>query len=501
VAGRSGSRDEAIVRAALLAAFGAPADQGLAMTPIPQLEAELELELAVAVAVAVADDDATERVATSLRAAFTRPPGGDRRGRQFVDAEAAAALGAEGQGRQQRPAVVIPLRRPADRRSRRAAVGAAVALSTIIGSAGVAAASSSSMPGGELYGVKRAVEDVWVAVAAMDHDAEARVQVSLAQRRLQEVRILRAHGAGRQVIDHALTAADDQIARARQLQPVKRRTIATLQLEREHLTPQAPAGPPKGALPSLTPASGSTAEGPSGPPASPVPAAPSTTPAPTGTTAPSTTPAPTGTTAPSTTPAPTGTTAASTTPAPTDSVPSTTPAPTGDSMTHPMSHPAAAPATPASGTVTGGAAGSAAAPVAAGRPSGSPTNGQVSPLTASPSQHSPASSSSPGPLSCGKEGFRFPSALTATPPPTISTPRNSSRSAPALPPAPTVNGHDAAATALAQRCAAMVAASVLPVDLSSRLQALLVAHGYDASAARKVAQAVSGAADSAPRGR
>jgi len=154
------------VRAALLAAFGAPAHQGLAVTPIPQLEAELEL------AVAVADDDVTERVATSLRAAFTRPPGGDRRGRQFVDAEAAAALGAGGQGRPQRPAVVIPLRRPAHRRSRRAAVGAAVALSTVIGSAGVAAASSSSMPGGELYGVKRAVEDVWVAVAAMDHNAK-----------------------------------------------------------------------------------------------------------------------------------------------------------------------------------------------------------------------------------------------------------------------------------------------------------------------------------------
>ena len=464
------------MRAALLAAFGAPADQGLAVTPIPQLEAELEL------AVAVADDDATERVATSLRAAFTRPPGGDRRGRQFVDAEAAAALGAGGQGRPQRPAVVVPLRRPAHRRSRRAAVGAAVALSTIIGSAGVAAASSSSIPGEELYGVKRAVEDVWVAVAAMDHNAEARVQVSLAQRRLQEVRILRAHGAGRQVMDHALTDADDQIARARQLQPVKRRTIATLQLEREHLTPQAPAGPPQGALPSLTPASGSTAEGPSGPPASPVPAAPSTT------------------------PAPTGTTAASTTSTPTASATSTTPAPTGDSMTHPMTHPmshlAAAPATPASGTVTGGAAGSAAAPVAAGRPSGSPTAGQVSPLTASPSQHSPASSSSPGPLSCGKETFRFPSALTATPPPTISTPRNSSRSAPALPPAPTVNGQDgAAATALAKRCAVTVAASVLPADLSSRLQALLVARGYDASVARKVTQAVSGAADSAPRGR
>ncbi len=472
------------MRAALLAAFGAPADQGLAVTPIPQLEAELEL------AVAVADDDVTERVATSLRAAFTRPPGGDRRGRQFVDAEASAALGAGGQGRQQRPAVVVPLRRLADRRSRRAAVGAAVALSTITGSAGVAAASSSSMPGGELYGVKRAVEDVWVAVAAMDHNAEARVQVSLAQRRLQEVRILRAHGAGRQVIDHALTDADDQIARARQLQPVKRRTIATLQLEREHLTPQAPAGPPQGALPSLTPAPGSTAESPSGPPASPVPAAPSTT------------------------PAPTGTTAASTTPAPTDSATSTTPAPTGDSLTHPMSHSVAAPATPASGTVTGGVAGSAAAPAAAGRPSGSPTAGQVSPLTASQSQHSPASSSSPGPLSCGKEGFRFPSALTATPTPTTSTPRtsstpstsstprNSSRSAPALPPAPTVNGHDGAAvTALAKRCAVMVAASVLPADLSSRLQALLVARGYDASVARKVAQAVSGAADSAPRGR
>ncbi len=492
------------MRAALLAAFGAPADQGLAVTPIPQLEAELELELELAVA--VADDDATERVATSLRAAFTRPPGGDRRGRQFVDAEAAAALGAGGQGRPQRPAVVVPLRRPAHRRSRRAAVGAAVALSTIIGSAGVAAASSSSIPGEELYGVKRAVEDVWVAVAAMDHNAEARVQVSLAQRRLQEVRILRAHGAGRQVMDHALTDADDQIARARQLQPVKRRTIATLQLEREHLTPQAPAGPPQGALPSLTPASGSTAEGPSGPPASPVPAAPSTTPAPTGTTAASTTPAPTGTTAASTTPAPTGTTAASTTSTPTASATSTTPAPTGDSMTHPMTHPmshlAAAPATPASGTVTGGAAGSAAAPVAAGRPSGSPTAGQVSPLTASPSQHSPASSSSPGPLSCGKETFRFPSALTATPPPTISTPRNSSRSAPALPPAPTVNGQDgAAATALAKRCAVTVAASVLPADLSSRLQALLVARGYDASVARKVTQAVSGAADSAPRGR
>ncbi len=474
------------MRAALLAAFGAPADQGLAVTPIPQLEAELELELAVA----VADDDVTERVATSLRAAFARPPGGDRRGRQFVDAEAAAALGAGGQGRPQRPAVVVPLRRPGHRRSRRAAVGAAVALSTIIGSAGVAAASSSSMPGGELYGVKRAVEDVWVAVAAMDHNAEARVQVSLAQRRLQEVRILRAHGAGRQVIDHALTAADDQIARARQLQPVKRRTIATLQLEREHLTPQAPAGPPQGALPSLTPASGSTAEGPSGPPASPVPAAPSTT------------------------PAPTGTTAASTTSTPTDSATSTTPAPTGDSLTHPMSHPAAAPATPASGTVTGGAAGSAAAPAAAGRPSGSPTAGQVTPLTASPSQHSPASSSSPGPLSCVKEGFRFPSATTATPTPTTSTPRasstpstsstprNSSRSAPALPPTPTVNGQDgAAATALAKRCAVMVTASVLPADLSSRLQALLAARGYDASVARKVAQAVSGAADSAPMGR
>jgi len=47
----------------------------------------------------------------------------------------------------------------------------------------------------------------------------------------------------------------------------------------------------------------------------------------------------------------------------------------------------------------------------------------------------------------------------------------------------------------------MVAASVLPADLSSRLQALLVARGYDASVARKVAQAVSGAADSAPMGR
>ena len=321
-----------------------------------------------------------------------------------------------------------------------------------------------------------------MAVAAMDHNAEARVQVSLAQRRLQEVRILRAHGASRQVIDRALTDADDQIARARQLQPVKRRTIATLQLEREHLTPQAPAGPPQGALPSLTPAPGSTAESSAGPPASPVPAAPSTTPAPTGTTAPSTTPAPT------------------------DSATSTTPAPTGDSMTHPMTHPmspsAATPPTPASGTVTGGAAGSAAAPAEAGRPSGSPTAGQVTPLTASQSQHSPASSSSPGPLSCGKEGFRFPSALTATPPPTTSTPRTSSRSAPALPAAPTVNGHDgAAATALAKGCAAMVAASVLPADLSSRLQALLVARGYDASVARKVARAVSGAADSWPRGR
>ena len=150
------------MRAALLAAFGAPADQGLAVTPMPQLD----LGRAVGV------DNATERIATSLPAAFTRPPGGDRRGRQFVDAETATALGAGGQGRQQRPAVVIPLRRPAHRRSRRAAVGAAVALSTIIGSAGVAAASSSSMPGGELYGVKRAVEDVWVAVAAMDHNAK-----------------------------------------------------------------------------------------------------------------------------------------------------------------------------------------------------------------------------------------------------------------------------------------------------------------------------------------
>ena len=153
------------MRTALLAAFGAPADQGLAVTPMLELELELELGRAVGV------DDATERIATSLPAAFTRPPEGDRRGRQFVDAETAAALGAGGQGRPQRPAVVVPLRRPAHRRSR-AAVGAAVALSTIIGSAGVAAASSSSMPGGELYGVKRAVEDVWVAVAAMDHNAK-----------------------------------------------------------------------------------------------------------------------------------------------------------------------------------------------------------------------------------------------------------------------------------------------------------------------------------------
>lgn len=455
MADRSSGRDEAIVRAALLAAFGAPADQGLALTPIPQLEAELSG------AVALANGEATERVATNVRAAFTQPPVGDRRGLQLVDAQAGAALDGGGQLRQQRPAVVIPLRRPTHRRRRQAVVGAAVALSTIIGSAGVAAASTSSMPGEELYGVKRAVEDVWGAVAPIDHNAEARVRVRLAQRRLQEVGDLRARGAGRQVIDHALIDADDQIARARRLQPVQSRTIATLQLEREQLTPQAPAVSHQGVPPPLTPASGSTTDGPSGPAASPVPAAASTTPARTG----------------------------------------------DDSMTDP----AAAPATPTGSTVTGPTAGSASTPAAAGRPSGSPTSGQVVPLAASPSQPSPASPSSPGPLDCGTEWFPFPSATTATPPPT-STPsasstsrapgRRSSASAPALPPAPTVNGQDgAAATALAKRCAAMVAAPVLTADLFSQLQGLLVARGYDASVARKVARTVSGAPDSVPMGR
>ncbi len=80
------------------------------------------------------------------------------------------------------------------RRSRlgRLAVAGSVALMTVSGAAGAVAASEGSLPGDPLYGLKRAVEQVELAMASTDRRDE--VELALLGERIEELRLEAAAG-------------------------------------------------------------------------------------------------------------------------------------------------------------------------------------------------------------------------------------------------------------------------------------------------------------------
>lgn len=189
---RPENAEERLVAEALQKAFGGP------VAPAAFLAGREAVLAAAALSAEEAADD-EELVGAAMAGAFAVPLAPE------VTAEHMAAIRAAAQ-----ESNVVPLRR-VGRQVGRHAVAAMVAVSTLAGGSGVAAASSDALPGEVLYPVKRAVEQVMLT-AAWTPTAEARVQAQLAARRLTEVELLLAGGASPQSVAPLLSEYDQHVA-------------------------------------------------------------------------------------------------------------------------------------------------------------------------------------------------------------------------------------------------------------------------------------------------
>jgi hypothetical protein len=92
-------------------------------------------------------------------------------------------------------AAVIDLATACKRKATRRAYTAAAVGSMVLGTAGVAAAAQSALPGSPLYGIKRAIESVELSFATSDN-ARGQDLLDQARTRLSEVKALSAQGSG-----------------------------------------------------------------------------------------------------------------------------------------------------------------------------------------------------------------------------------------------------------------------------------------------------------------
>ena len=218
--------NEQLVTEALHRAFGGP-------VPAAHLRAGRD---AVRAAAAIASQEAAADravVAEALEGAFVAPLDAETHRRGLVALRGAAAT-------------VSPLHLRVARRVGRHAVAAAIAVATLGSTSGVAAASSSALPGEALYPVKRVVERAMLT-AAFTTGAEARVQTRLAERRLREVEMLLAQGASAEEVEPLLTEYDEHVAAAVQLdEPEVAGQVAVLEEQAEDLREQA--APPREAV-------------------------------------------------------------------------------------------------------------------------------------------------------------------------------------------------------------------------------------------------------------
>lgn len=189
---RPENSEEQLVADALQRAFGGP------VAPAAFLAGREAVRAAAAMAKEEAAADA-DLVGAALTGAFAVPVDSDVK----TDQVAAIRAAAESSN-------VIPLRRIGQRVGRHA-VAAMVAVSTLAGGSGVAAASTDALPGETLYPVKRAVEQVMLT-AAWTPTAEAAVQTKLAERRLVEVERLLASGASPHLLQPLLDEYDQHVA-------------------------------------------------------------------------------------------------------------------------------------------------------------------------------------------------------------------------------------------------------------------------------------------------
>lgn len=190
--------EERLVSDALTQAFAGP-------VAAADFQAGLE---AVRAAAVIAAEEATADaglVGTALTSAFAGPIDPDVQTAGAVAVRAAAAAGN-----------VVPLRSRLAHRAGRHAVAAMVAVGSLAGSSGVAAASQSALPGQTLYPVKRAVEQVMLT-AAVTPTAEVRMLTRFAGRRLDEAQQLLAGGAGAELVEPLLAEYAQNVAVAREL--------------------------------------------------------------------------------------------------------------------------------------------------------------------------------------------------------------------------------------------------------------------------------------------
>jgi hypothetical protein len=111
-------------------------------------------------------------------------------------------------------ATVVPLRRPG-RHQRRLGVAAA-ALVIVGGSAGVAAAAESALPGDPLYPIKRGIESAQVSLNSSD-TAKGHDLVNQASTRLDEIDGLMSDGDATSQITHTLASFKRSVARGSDL--------------------------------------------------------------------------------------------------------------------------------------------------------------------------------------------------------------------------------------------------------------------------------------------
>jgi DNA-binding transcriptional MerR regulator len=192
---RPENAEERLVAEALQRAFGAP-------VPAAAFLAGRDA-VAAAASLAAAQADADDALVTAaLTGAFAVPVAAEVRAEHVAAIRAAAEAPTADN--------VVPLRRFAQQVGRHA-VAAVVAVSTMAGGTGVAAASTDALPGQMLYPVKRAVEQVMLT-AAWTPSAEARVQTRLAARRLAEAERLLAGGLSLELVEPLLSEYDQHVA-------------------------------------------------------------------------------------------------------------------------------------------------------------------------------------------------------------------------------------------------------------------------------------------------
>lgn len=216
---RPENADERLVADALQRAFGGP---------VPGA-AFLAGREAVQAAAALAAEEATadaELVTAALTGAFATEVDAETKTDQIAAIQTAAQSDN-----------VIPLRRFGAQVGRHA-VAAMVAVSTLAGGTGVAAASTDALPGEALYSVKRAVEQVMLT-AAFTPGFEARLQATLAARRLDEAEQLLAGGAGADVVGPLLSEYEQHVAVVERLDVTSAEVrVAVLEVKAEALREQ-----------------------------------------------------------------------------------------------------------------------------------------------------------------------------------------------------------------------------------------------------------------------